>query len=381
MADQTDNGVIDAVDRVLAQLLESPAFKNSIRIMLSNIDPQSARRLVRTVMWRDMDFSLSCAAAPPALINSLVSLVDEALDQINDKFPERMLTEYTADVIEDIDREAIDRIREKGRALYGTLAPVIEEALSGRCAESDKCTTPEVRKSVGKFGADAAGPDETADERNACPDAESVLEEVLRTPFLKDILREVLSGIDPEKGARTVRTLMWEDPETMLALLGAVPAIVNFHIHAAAELGCQLNDKMPPQLLVPFVAGLFADIDTQTARKGMAAYKELAQAVIREADPGLQSGFHDMLSSPGLARSLAAGINRGAARLNRLEQRHPGTIRDFMTAVGSRTDKDAVNQAARHVTEAVLARRPPVFTLAWRGLKIYIAGLFKRRKT
>lgn len=375
MADQTDKGVIDAVDRILAQLLESPAFKNSIRTILNNIDPQSARGLVRTAMWRDMNFSISCAAASPALANSLISLVDEVFCQINDKLPERMLREYTAEVLGEIDRETLDRVRENGRALYGTLAPVIEDILLEHPAESGKYRAPEIRESR------LSGPDEAADDNTCRPHAESVLEEILRTPFLKDILRDVLSGLDAEKGARTIRTLMWEDTETMLAVLGAAPAIVNFHIKAAAELGCQLNEKMPPQLLVPFVSELFSDIDTETARKGLAAYKKLVQAVIQEADPGLESCIHDMLTAPALTRNLAAGVNRGAAGLNRIEERHPGTIRDFLTAVVSRTDKNEVNKAVRHVTEAVVAQRPPIFTLAWRAVKIYISGLFKRRKT
>lgn len=371
MTQQTDKGVFDATDRILARLLETPAFKNSIRILFNNIDPPASRRLVQTLMWRDMDFSLSLAAACPALINTLASLSDELFTQIQEKFPEEMLTAYVADLLNDIDPNTLRRAREKGRSLYQALAPVLEQALQ---TESRDCD--EIRDSAPAAAAASGG----SDDSQADTAAQSVLEEILRTPFLKEIFRELAAGIDPENGSRAARTLMWTDMETALAVLGVLPALANFYIRAAAEMGEQLNDKMPPRLLVSFMTALFSDMDTEAAQRGAAAYKKLAQRVMEETSDSFVSGAHDLLTGPALARNLAAGINLGAAGINRIEERHPGTLRDAMAAVIDQTDKTCASQAFRHITGAVLDQRPPIFTLAWRAIRLYMSGWFRRRK-
>lgn len=371
MTQQTDKGVFDAADRILARLLETPAFTNSIRILFNHMDPSSSRRLVQTLLWRDMEFSLSLAAACPALINTLASLSDELFTQIQDHFPEEMLTGYVSELLNDIDPDTLQRAREKGRNLYQTLAPVLERALQ---TEARDCG--ESRESEGGPAAASGAPDDS----RADTAAQSVLEEILRTPFLKEILRELAAGVDPENGSRTARTLMWTDMETALAVLGTLPALANFYIHALAETGEQLNDKMPPQLLVSFMAALFSDIDTEAAKRGAAAYKKLAQRVMEESGGSFVSGVHDLLTGPALTRNLAAGINLGAAGINRLEERHPGTLREAMAAVIGQTDKTCANQAFKHITAAVLDQRPPIFRLAGRAIRLYISAWFRRRK-
>ena len=365
MTQQADNGVFDAADRILARLLETPAFKNSIRILLANLDPPASRRLVQTLMWRDMEFSLSLAAACPALINALANLTDELLTQIHEKFPEEMLSGYTADLLNDIDPETLRRVREKGRRLYQTLVPVFEQALQKE--DLDLAREP---------AAASGHPDDSRAETAA----QSVLEEILRTPFLKEIFRELAAGVDPENGSRAARSMMWTDMETALAALGALPALANFHIRALAEAGEQLNDKMPPRLLVSFMTGLFSDMDTEALKKGAAAYRQLARALIEESGDSLASGVHELLTGPALTRSLADGINLGAAGINQLEAHHPGTLREAMAAAVERTDKSAADQAFRHITAAVLDQRPPLLKMAWRTLKLWISARFTRRK-
>ncbi|MDY6903378.1 MAG: hypothetical protein SWH61_01720 [Thermodesulfobacteriota bacterium] len=369
MTHQTDKGVIDLLEQVLSRLLDSASFKNNIRIVLNNLDPESARQLVRTVMWQDMEFSLSGVAAAPDLINTIIKLLDEVLNQVNDKFPEQVLTEFLGNVVDDIDRETLDRVREKTRSLYAGLAPEIEKRWLTPSGESpqeaayagDHCSTASSEATV-QIG----------------PQAENVMAAILQAPFLKTIIRETLMDIDPADGARIVQTVMWTDMETMLAVLAALPVLINFGLHAAAEIGTQVTDKMPPDMLIPFVTDMLADIDTEALRKGVTAYQELGRTVLEAAGPSLSSAVHELLTAPAFTQALADGINQGVAGLNRLEADHPGTVRDVMAAVVANTDADAVNTAVRHIADAVLAQRPPIFVIGWRSVKAYIRGFFGR---
>ncbi len=55
--------------------------------------------------------------------------------------------------------------------------------------------------------------------------ASRVLRELLRTPGFKKAVRTLITELDPENTALLVRTLMWEDPEFFLGLMGAAPSI------------------------------------------------------------------------------------------------------------------------------------------------------------
>jgi len=60
--EEANKGVIDLTDRVLKELLKKPGFKEGTRTVLQNIDPESSRRLVRTMLWQDPEFFWDCWA-------------------------------------------------------------------------------------------------------------------------------------------------------------------------------------------------------------------------------------------------------------------------------------------------------------------------------
>lgn len=377
MAYQTDKGVIDATDRVLSQLLESTTFKNSVRMLLNHFDADASRRLARTVLWKDMDFTLALLAVSPALANTVIQLADEILDQVNDKFPPQLLAEYTEQVLAEIDAETLAQVRQKALGMYEALSPVIERSLLGEGTPASGRQAADESGGMFPAGGDPAPTGETPDD-TAIPESDGVLAEVLRTSFLKDILREVLNGIDAERAAPAARSLLWEDMESVFSVMGALPPIINFYLQAAAEIGEQLADKIPPRLFASFLAEILSGIDTDTARKGVETYRRLGEAVLREAGPDLDARVQEMLTSPALAQTLAGGLNQGVSWINRVEANHPGTLRDLMANVSAATDTNEVNRAARHMAEAVLDQRPPFFRLVWRTVKLYVAGLFKR---
>jgi hypothetical protein len=54
-----------------------------------------------------------------------------------------------------------------------------------------------------------------------------VLRELIRTPRFKKTVGILIRELDPENAGLLVRTLMWEDPEFFLSLLGAAPDVIN----------------------------------------------------------------------------------------------------------------------------------------------------------
>jgi hypothetical protein len=75
-------GIVDGADRIARELLKNPGFKQSLIVLLSSIDPQSARGLVRTVFWEDPDVLLSIIGALPDLINTGIEAAAEIAEQV-----------------------------------------------------------------------------------------------------------------------------------------------------------------------------------------------------------------------------------------------------------------------------------------------------------
>jgi len=113
-ADGARPGPVDGLARILRELLRTPRFKRSVGIIISELDPGSARLLVRTLVWEDVAFFLSLAGSSPDIVNTFIIALDELMAQMSN-FPEPLLTGFTASIIEKLDGESL------GRALAGSL--------------------------------------------------------------------------------------------------------------------------------------------------------------------------------------------------------------------------------------------------------------------
>jgi len=136
--------------------------------------------------------------------------------------------------------------------------------------------------------------------------ASRVLRELLRTPGFKKAVRMLITELDPENTALLVRTLMWEDPEFFLGLMGAAPSIANTMVEGSMELTRQLS-SFPPPLLAGFLAGIVERLDGEslgemigTTLALLVRLSELGDESLAEASAGLSRGM-----SRGLARSLS----------------------------------------------------------------------------
>ncbi|MBU1943651.1 MAG: hypothetical protein KKE36_08275 [Actinobacteria bacterium] len=100
------NGPIEGTGRILAELLRTPRFKQTVSILLSELDPQNAALLVRTLLWTDPEFSLGLMAAAPDLLNAGIVAVDELVRQLAG-FPPALLGQFAAQALAGLDAERL----------------------------------------------------------------------------------------------------------------------------------------------------------------------------------------------------------------------------------------------------------------------------------
>jgi len=135
--EEAHKGVIDLTDRVLKELLKKPGFKEGVRTVLQNVDPESSRRLVRTMMWEDPEFFLGVLGAVPSIVNSLTQGVDELLIQLNEKFSARLLHDFMKSIVMSLDKKTLESIVRNGKVLTTQLWVVAEETYNEQYASNN----------------------------------------------------------------------------------------------------------------------------------------------------------------------------------------------------------------------------------------------------
>jgi hypothetical protein len=118
--------------------------------------------------------------------------------------------------------------------------------------------------------------------------ADRILKELLKKPAFKDGVRTVITNIDPASSRQFVRTLMWQDPEFFLALISALPPIVNAAITGIDELLIQLREKMSPRLLHDFLRSMASSVDRDILESIVKNGKDLAVDLFAMADEVLK---------------------------------------------------------------------------------------------
>jgi len=205
-----------------------------------------------------------------------------------------------------------------------------------------------------------------------------ILKEILRTPLFKDILRDYLSNIDPKNGPSMVKTLVWEDPEVILSVMGALPAIINWVIGALSELGKQITGAFPPQLLKGFIVSIVDDIDTNTLKDGLSAYGTLIKGILDES-PELGVAVIDAIKGPGV-KAAGEGITSALRYINKIQREDPKLIGDIISGVISNVDKEEFSQASMSLINTVLDQKLPLVSWGMRMIGGRIRGKFKSKR-
>ena len=126
MTESSKMGLVNFLNRLLSNRLKNPAFKDSVRSVMQNIDPDSTPKLAKTIMWQETEFFLGLLGAVPRIANVFISLVDEILNELTQKFSPELLEGYVESMIDEIDKEAIKRIQVNYNNIFKNLTPILK---------------------------------------------------------------------------------------------------------------------------------------------------------------------------------------------------------------------------------------------------------------
>ncbi|HEY5531820.1 MAG TPA: hypothetical protein VIK22_07450 [Candidatus Anoxymicrobiaceae bacterium] len=111
-------GPIEGTSRILRELLRTPRFKKTVSILLSEIDPENAGLLVKTLVWEDPEFFLSLMGAAPDFVNALINVFLELSRQFS-SFPTGLLASYLSMIIDRLDAKSLGKVIGETLGLLG----------------------------------------------------------------------------------------------------------------------------------------------------------------------------------------------------------------------------------------------------------------------
>ncbi|MRR36253.1 hypothetical protein EG829_16575 [bacterium] len=122
--DESQNmGMIENRRMIAEELLASTSFKDSLRLFMKNIDPESGPVLVRTLMGRDVEVPLAVMSTMPVIANCLIKIAMELVAQVRGKYPAPLLAGMAESLLQDVDRETLACLIREIRDLARDLAP------------------------------------------------------------------------------------------------------------------------------------------------------------------------------------------------------------------------------------------------------------------
>ena len=119
-------GIIDSKRRIIEELLEKTAFKDSLRLFLRNIDPENTPQLIRSLLSKDIEVTLALMSSLPALANVVILALDELISQVREKFTPALLNDFVESLLDDIDRESLAHLMKGSKELSDQLSPVFK---------------------------------------------------------------------------------------------------------------------------------------------------------------------------------------------------------------------------------------------------------------
>jgi len=116
-------GMIETRRMALEGLLASPTFKESLRLFLKDIDPESGPALIRTLLGKDVEVPLAVVGTIPVLANILIRTAMELVLQVRSKYPAPLLASMADSLLQDVDKETLAGLMKELRGLGRDLAP------------------------------------------------------------------------------------------------------------------------------------------------------------------------------------------------------------------------------------------------------------------
>jgi hypothetical protein len=152
--------------------------------------------------------------------------------------------------------------------------------------------------------------------------SERLLHELLKSPKFKASLRMVLNEIDPATLRSLVRTLVWDDVETFMGVVGSLPKLIELMAELVGEMGVQLGN-FPPAVLRSFVYQLVGNIDGRALGeaagnlhvvldvfRGQEEGREILSKIAADAREGFQSVAGEGTEGLGALTVIAAEVGQ-----------------------------------------------------------------------
>ena len=122
-----NRGLMDLGSRILDTLLSNTAFKDELKSLLRNIDPENSPRLVRTFLEKDPEVPLAIVCTLPAITNCFIKAAEEFLTRIQNQYPPALLQSFARSLLQEVDRESLTRVAARAKQLGEDLSPVVNE--------------------------------------------------------------------------------------------------------------------------------------------------------------------------------------------------------------------------------------------------------------
>jgi len=354
-----NKGVIDLSDRILKELLKKPAFKDGVRTVIANIDPDSSRQLVRTLLWQDPEFSLGLISALPPIVNASISCIDELLIQLQEKISPLLLHDFLRSIASSIDREHLLSIIKNGKELYLIILAIADELIKETADEP--------------LAINAAAKNESSPNTTKS----SVIKEILATPFVKDLIRANLKSAACKSDPSLLQTLLWEDPEVTLALISTLPHLVNRCTGALSEAGLAIDEKFSPELLMSYLANMGNDINSDNIKACTEVWGKIITNLWK-ASPAFRKTVANYLSQ-NLPHALGTGITKTARFINEIDRQEPRAVSRFVSNTLDNMDAKEVEKAACILFNAFLDHKSRL--LSWKSLWRFFRDRRRNRKS
>ena len=199
------------------------------------------------------------------------------------------------------------------------------------------------------------------------PTEGGVLKEVLSTPFVKDIIRSFLQSRKPDKTHPLVMTLIWQDPEVILSILGSIPPVVNSCVGALAEVGNQINEKLSPELIKEYFASILKDIDTDELKAFAESYATLVKN-LWDVSPELRDVLAKAVTDE-VPPLIGKGISTAARFINEVNKSDSRKVSKFVSNVVANIDGDEFREATHTIVNAVLDQKLHFVSWTWQLLR------------
>lgn len=143
--------------------------------------------------------------------------------------------------------------------------------------------------------------------------AAKISRELVNTPMFKKQIQLILNELDPENIPSLIHTLIWEDPDFFLQMIGTSSAIVNILIEVSCELMRNISQFQAP-VLIETISSVAKRIDMKTVGEGMGIAQTFLSDVVNMANSNPEvaetigglgksavEGYKEALSSSGKA--------------------------------------------------------------------------------